>query len=225
MSMATSIFAQQRGASPQYPTTQVGQNGRGDLCVAQALPERTDLVRLGQSYHASIPTGSAFTTVAAWPTTRAELVLSNLAGAGSGICLVIDRIWAATIVTETAASAYTIVCQMSPAGLVAVAADNTAVLQRNLNGKNSGTSRSPNAGLALANTAFGIASQWDVPAQMPIGTNLAAVSVGAGTIAPINGQYVVQPQATFLMNLVVGTAVASAGIMGVVWHEARLEIG
>ena len=199
-------------------------NNRGDLCMAQALPAKAEIARLGASYHASIPTGSAFTTVAAWPTTRAELVLSNVSPAG-GPSLIIDRIWFSTIVTETAASAYTILCQMSPAGLVAVAADNTAVLVRNLNGKSGGTQRSANASLAVAHTAFGVARQWDVPEQAAFGTNLAAVSLGAGAIASINGGYIVQPQATFIMNAVVGTAVAAAGIMGVVWHEATLDLG
>jgi hypothetical protein len=223
MSFSSQLFLSARSsAGPSNPQTQVQQNTRGDLLMAQSLPERTDLVRLGGSYHASIPTGSAFTTVAAWPTTRAELVLSNIALAG-GKSLVIDRIWAAAIVTEAAASAFTIVCQISPAGLVAVAANNAAVLQRNLNGKG-GANVSANASLALANTSFGIASQWDVPDQFQIAT-LAAVGVGQMSVAKINGGYVVQPQATFLMNLVLGTAVASAGMIGVVWHEANLDVG
>ena len=54
---------------------------------------------------------------------------------------------------------------------------------------------------------------------------LAAVGVGAQSSCQLNGMYVVQPGATFLMNVVVGTAVASAGIMGVVFHEAVLDLG
>ncbi len=201
-------------------------NSRGDLSVAQGLPERAELVRLGRSYHASIPTGSAFTTVAAWPTTRSELNISNMAAAG-GVSIVIDRVWAAAIVTETAASAFTILCQVSPVNLVAVAAvaDNTAVLQRNLSGKSGATTRSANAALTVASTAFAIASQWDVPLQVQNGTNLAAVGVGQSATAAINGGYIIQPGATFCMNLVVGTAVSSAGIMGVVFHEAQLDLG
>lgn len=198
-------------------------NGRGEALFVQALPERAEIVRLGASYHASIPTGSAFTTVAANPTTRAELVLSNISAAG-GKCLIIDEVWVETIVTETAASSLSICVQISPSGLVAVAADNTAVLQRCLNGKSGATARSVNAALAVANTAFGVASQWHFPHQAGY-LGGGAVSIGQLSVAKLNGMYVVQPGATFLMNAVVGTAVASAGIMGVIWHEAQVDLG
>lgn len=198
-------------------------NGRGERLVVQSLPERAEIVRLGRSWHYSIPTGSAFTTVAGNPTTRAELLLSNIAAAG-GMSLVIDEIWAETIVTETAASSLSICCQMSPAGLVAVAADNTAVLARCLNGKSGATGRAPSAAAAIANTAFGVASQWHFPHQTGA-LGGGAVSIGQLSVAKLNGLYVVQPGATFLMNLVVGTAVASAGIMGVVFHEAQVDLG
>jgi hypothetical protein len=201
-------------------------NGRGEQIVAQGLPERAELVRMGQSWHYSIPTGSAFTTVAAWPTTRSELNLTNMAAAG-GPSMVIDQVWAATIVTETAASALTIIVQVSPVNLVASAAvvDNSAVLARCLNGKAGALNRAPNIAATIASTAYGIASQWHVPRQYQAGTNLAAVSVGQASIADLNGLYVIQPGASFAVNAVVGTAVASAGIMGVVFHLAELDLG
>lgn len=215
------LIAKQRNAQGLDRRIESDQND--NMYMAAGLPERAGVVARGASYHASIPTGSAFTTVAAWPTTRAELVLSNVAPAG-GPCLIIDRIWAATIVTETAATEMTILCQVSPAGLVTPATDNTAVLVRNLNGKSGANQRSANAALAMANTAFAVASQWDVPDQtLTLGPG--ATSVGQAATARINGGYVIQPQATFCMNLVVGTAVAATGIIGVVWHEAMLDLG
>jgi hypothetical protein len=220
MSMAASIFANARtNQGPANPTTQVQQNTRGDLCVAQGLLPKVDLTRLGNSWQASIPTGSAFTTVAAWPTTRAELILSNANPAG-GKSFVIDQIWAATIVTETAASQMTLLAQMSGAGLVAVAANNTAVLVTSLSGK-AGVYGGA-ASLALANTAFMIASKWQVVGVSPLGG--ASVSVGQAALAEMQGGYIVQPQSTLGVNLVVGTAVASAGLMGISWHEVQLDV-
>ena len=196
-------------------------NARGDLSVAQGLPHKAELSRMGATYHASIPTGSAFTTVAAWPTTRAELVLSNPNPAGSGICFVIDSAWCATIVTETAASQITILAQLSSASLVATAANNTAVLVQPLNGK--AATAGQTATLAVANTAFAVASRWQVMGVSGLGG--ATVSVGQACLAPFDGLYIVQPQATLCLNAVVGTAVAAAGLIGVTWSETYLDLG
>ena len=227
--MATQDTA--RGAS--QPTTliadglpgNVRMNGRGEALVAAAQTERSEIVRYGNSWHYSIPTGSAFTTVAAWPTTRSELNLTNMNAAG-GQCIVIDEVWAATIVTETAASALTIICQVSPVNLVASAAvvDNTAVLARCLNGKAGAANRAPGVAATIASTAYGIASQWHVPFQNTT-TPLGAVSVGQSSVAKIGGNYIIPPGATFAANVVVGTAVASAGLMGIVFHLMQLDIG
>lgn len=194
-------------------------NGRGDALFAPALLAKAELVRMGGSYSAAIPTGSAFTTVAAWPTTRSELYLGNAETAG-GRSYVIDQIWAATIVTETAATELTIIYQMSAPGIVALPANNTAVLVNSLSGK-------PNYGgkaqLALGSTAFAVANKWQVVAGSPLGG--ASVSVGQAVLAEVQGQIIVPPGATLCLNAVVGTAVAAAGIMGVVWHEVALDLG
>ena len=49
----------------------------GEWLTVPGLPPKTELVRLGGSDTCRLATGTAFTFVAAWPTTRAELVLYN----------------------------------------------------------------------------------------------------------------------------------------------------
>src|SRR5438132_3345792 len=97
---------------------------RGGLLIQQDLPERSELVRLGNSYGAQIPTGSAFTFVAAWPTTRAELVLWNGEATG-GKSYVIDRCWIANITTMAAAQPIAMLGQLAPNTLsIAAPTDN-----------------------------------------------------------------------------------------------------
>ena len=82
----------------------VCQNPRGDLSLAQGLPERTELVRMGQSYSAQIPAGSAFTLLITIPTTRAELALQNAAATDSNIVLVIERFWVKAVTSMASAA-------------------------------------------------------------------------------------------------------------------------
>src|SRR5258707_5529124 len=95
------VLGQIRGNARQYfsspgVNTQPVMSDGGALVVAQELPERAELVKLGKSYGAAIPTGSAFTYVNAWPTTRAELILANAEGTG-GPSYSVDRVWLADI--------------------------------------------------------------------------------------------------------------------------------
>src|SRR5213076_3021657 len=76
------ILGQIRGAVRQYFTTgqqiQPVMSDGGALIMTQGLPERAELVKLGASYGAVIPTANAFTyPTATWPTTRSELILQN----------------------------------------------------------------------------------------------------------------------------------------------------
>jgi hypothetical protein len=192
-------------------------NPRGELLAAQGLPERSELVRLGASWGAQIPTGSAFTFVAAWPTTRAELVLCNGEDKG-GKTYIIDRVWLANITSQAAAQPYSLLGQLAPAALaIAAAADNTAVLRYSLSGKVK--NYAGRACLALANTAFAVANEWFTlgnAVMAPMTTNL-----GASLEANVYGKYLVPPGAAFCLAGLAGTAAGTA-ICGVEWHEAIL---
>ena len=86
-------------------------NPRGQQITAAGALAKSEIVRLGRTYECSIATGSAFTHVAAWPTTRAELVIKNVAT--DGTCLVIDSAWSANVATSVAAAnTYTLLGQI-----------------------------------------------------------------------------------------------------------------
>lgn len=192
-------------------------NHRGELINSQGLPERTELVRLGASWGAQIPTGSAFTFVNAWPTTRSELVLYNGEQA-NGLSYLIDRVWMANITSQGAAQPYSFLGQLYPASLgVAAPSNNTAVLKQQLNGK--ATTYSGNAKLAMANTAFALANQWFTlgsGVMSPMTTNL-----GASCEAFVYGRYILTPGSALCLAGIAGTAAGTA-ICGIEWHEVLL---
>lgn len=209
-------------STPNYSDQQLvapAVNERGEQLVSQALPERAELVRLGNSWGAQIPTGSAFTFVAAWPTTRAELVLWNGNPAG-GPSFIIDRAWLANITSQAAAQPYSLLGQVAPASLqIAAPTDNTAVLRQSLSGiKKSYTGLGR---LMLANTAFALANLW-----FPLGNAVMSAmttNLGASLEVQCEGRYIVPPGAAFCLAGLAGTAAGTA-ICGLEWHEYQITI-
>jgi hypothetical protein len=92
--MLVKIAGRVRGLfSGNYPENreeeQAHINNRGDLIVAQGLPEKTEIVRMGDSWQVS--NASGITALTALPTTTAALSLWNGEPA-SGKCYVIDSV-------------------------------------------------------------------------------------------------------------------------------------
>jgi len=192
-------------------------NNRGDQLVALALPQRTEIARLGQLWTCRMATGSAFTYVAAWPTTRAELVLYNGEAAG-GKSYVIEKAWMYGITSMAAAQPLTLIGQIVPvAGTVPT--NDTAQLISSHNGKPTYTGRGK---VAVANTTAGQTTNlWDVlaSANMPMTTNL-----GAAVVADLWGQYIIPPGGVFALAGIAGTAAGTATI-GLTWAEVQLALG
>lgn len=210
-------------SSPYYSEGQEGSlgiNSRGHALVSMGLPERVDLVRLGNSWGAAIPTGSAFTYVNAWPTTRAEIILYNGESGNNAKSYLIDRVWMANITSIAGAQPITILGQMAPSTLsVAAPTDNTAIIKHNLLGSKG--SYTGNARLALANTAFALTNQWFALASVDLSPT---TNLGGAVVAECYGRYVITPGATFCLAGLSGTAAGTA-ILGVEWHEALLSLG
>lgn len=193
-------------------------NPRGQQITAAGALAKSEIVRLGRTYECSIATGSAFTHVAAWPTTRAELVIKNVAT--DGTCLVIDSAWSANVATSVAAAnTYTLLGQIVSSSATAVT-DDTAQLIVSRSGK-AGSNGSGNVTRCVANTSYGVASRWSVLGSTSSGG--ATATIGEGIYVDLNGGWIVPPGALFLLNLVVGTATGTSSI-GVVWHEMVVGI-
>lgn len=190
----------------------VDQNARGDLCVAASLPPYTELARLGNGWSTRTPVANAFQPVAAMPTTLANVVLYN---GYSSKALVIDSTWATTQTSIAAGTSFTLLAQISNAG-VAAPTDNTALLITSLAGK----TYSGSAKRAIANTAFAIADKWTVVGQS---SGHPSTAIGAGARAEFLGRWVVPPGACFCCNLVASTA-GGTMIQGVDWYELDLDL-
>lgn len=207
------VFSQQT----QNQETELVTNSRGDLSVAQGLPPKAELVRMGNGYQTRIATGSAFTYVATWPTTRAELVLFNNEVAG-GKSYIIDSAWMVNITTQAAANAVALLGQLVPV-VATVPTDDTAQLLSSLSGKSNYGGR---ARKAVANTTAGQTTNlWDLLAS---GLNSDTASLSAGVVAELYGVYIVPPQGVFALAGLAGTAAGTA-IIGVRWFETQLALG
>ncbi len=210
-----------RTSVPTYSSgdSRVQVNSRGELLTTQALPERTELVRLGGSYSAQIPAASAFTLLITIPTTRAEIALQNSAAAGSNIFIVIERFWVKAVTSMGAAVCLTPLSQVVVPGTTLVA-DNAAVLRNSLSGKS--LTYGGYGTLCIASTATGcLTDKWNhhQSANVPQTANIAAcVEVNCF------GKYLIPPQGNFSMNAQESVS-GGTGIIGVEWHEAYLVPG
>lgn len=217
------VYPITKGGSELYDNnasqeSQLIGNNRGDLLVAQSLPSKAELVRLGKSWSARIAIASAFTYVAAWPTTRAELVLYNGESAG-GPSYVIDSAWLYGVTSMAAAQHIVMLAQLVPV-VATVPTDDTAQLINSLSGKAAYSGR---AKRAVANTAAGQTTNlWDLIS--PSNPSAMTTNLGAAIYAELFGKYIVPPGGVFALNAVAGTAAGTA-IIGVSWHEAQLTLG
>jgi hypothetical protein len=196
----------------------VAMNPRGDICCAQALPERTELVRMGQSYSAQIPAASAFNLLITIPTTRAELALQNSAQLGSDICLVIERFWVKAVTSMASAAALTPLSQVVAPGTTLVA-DNAAVLRTSLSGK---ANYQGYGTLCIASTATGcLTDKWNHHGSVETS---ATTNIALTVEVDCRGKYVIPPGGNFSMNAQESVSGGTA-IIGVEWHEALIVRG
>ena len=215
MGLNSTIYGNIRAGSPEAYGTGTGEydvTQRGALPMCQDIPPKSELVRQGQSWMVCIDTSDAFTYVAAWPTTRAELVLYN----GDPVkSYIIDSAWMVDVSSAAAAQAKALLGQM---GQPAIAAPtNNASL---LVSSRSGRSYTGNLKVAIANTAFALANRWEMLAPSTEGV---AASIGSGVYTDLYGGWIIPPGRAFCLAGVAATAAGTA-IIGVVWHEVLLPV-
>jgi hypothetical protein len=192
-------------------------NSRNELLAAPALPPRTELSRLGQSWEVVIPNGSPFNLVAAMPTTLAPLALYNGEPVG-GKTYVIESVYCLGVASMAAAGSVSLLGQISPA--VAALTDNTAVLIFGRNGKIA----YGGYGRRALNVTTMVANKWSVLGNSIHGGS-ATAQIGLAAYADLFGGWLLKPGDTFGVNVIAGTAAATAAIMGIVWSEVQLYHG
>lgn len=187
-------------------------NSRGDFLVAQSLPHTAEIVRLGDSWTCTTATASAFTSVAAMPTTRSELSLYN-GEPSTGKSYVIERVWWMSLTSITAASGASLIYQVG-AAITPLTDDANQLINSPLGKVYGGRARR-----AVATTTH-TANKWAVLESASAGP---AASIGFGLASHVNGAVIVPPGATLGLNVVLGTATGT-NLIGVSWHEVQLKI-
>ncbi len=212
MGLNLTLYANVRQTAPETYSSgqsQVDQNPRGDLCIAQALLPKTEMTRLANTWYTITPTGSAFAPVAAMPTTLAVLAIYN--GYTDTTCLIIDQIWITTLTSAGAATNYGILAQVLQ---VAALTDSATVLVTSPLGKVYSGSV-----LKAINVTTMVANKFSI---LGVGTSGgAAAGIGTGAVAEVAGAIIVKPGFTLGVNAIAGTASGTA-MMGILWHEAKL---
>jgi hypothetical protein len=210
----TARASAETAAATQNAEVQMAYNPRGDQMVALGLPPKAEVLRYSNLWTVRIATGSAFTYVNAWPTTRAELIVYNGEPTG-GKSLVIDSAWMCGITSMAAAQPISLLGQI---GVVAtIPTHDTAQLVCNRRG---GKAYGGNAKWAVANTTGGcLTNLWELLASTnsPMTTNL-----GQGVYANLWGGWIVPPGYVLGLAGLAGTAAGTA-IIGVTWAEIQLS--
>ena len=194
-------------------------NNGGDLLVAQGLPERAEIVRMGNSFSAQHPAASAWTLLITIPSTLANLSLQNGEAAG-GKSYVIERFWIKAVTSMASACALTPLSQVVPPG-TALVADDATVLRMSLSGKVAPAGRTASK-IVMASTATGcLTDKWNHHQSVSLAatTNIATVIE-----VPCFGKYIIPPQGSFNINAQESVSGGTA-IAGVEWHEVQLDAG
>jgi hypothetical protein len=187
-------------------------NPRGDMQVAQALPERADLVRLGNSW---LLRTSAVACVTALPTTAAAAYLWN-GEPPTGKSYVIDDIGWLCTTSAGAASMFALLAMLNILPLTSAPSTADTPVISSLNGR-----KYPGrAGMGHAATV--VDDKW-YPLGTSANSNALTNTVGFALEVPIQGGIIVPPG--YLLNLACLAAnTTAAGQFIVTFHEVQTAV-
>lgn len=195
---------------------QLHLNPRGDVVIAQGLPELTELVRLGDSWVGSYGTGVAAAT--ALPTTTSGLSLTNNEPA-TGKCYAIDSFgsWEA-VIDATQADTTALFAMINARGSAAPSSGTVSTVVKSLNGRavygGSGVIRS--AATVVNDTWFAHGP------QSPLAPAVAAANWKVNEVQ-CRGLYLVPPGGGFSIAAVKAAAAAAAQQFYFIrWHEVQI---
>lgn len=217
--MLIKIAGRVRGLfSGNYPENreeeQFHLNSRGDQIVAQGLPERTEIVRLGDSWQTLLASGVAPLT--ALPTTTAGLTLWN-GEPSNGKSYVIEAVTGYEAVVDATQSNMTTLFVMNNKTPVTAPTDAGLGI-RSLSGRTYGGRARTVAGGTVVNDGW-----------FPCGNSAPAAAAAAGSAwkcadIPLNGLYIVPPGGAFNVHAAKVAATAAQMFLGIRWHEVQLIV-
>lgn len=191
-------------------TEQYQLNSIGDHLIAEGLPSKAEIVRLGDSWQVL---GAASTGLAALPTTAGLLTLWN-GEPGNGKFYAINSVTCTKVIIDvTTNDLFTVWAQGIRPPMAAPT--DAALTIRSLNGKYSygGRARTVAASTTLAN-------RWE-PITSPIQSRAEAIAGSAWQQVDIDllGRHIVPPGGAFTLTASETTATASAFRFCIRWHE------
>jgi hypothetical protein len=189
-------------------------NNRGDQCVAQALPELTELVRMGDSWQAALATGLAALT--ALPTTTAGLSLWNGEPA-TGKCYAIDSFGSVEEVIDATQADTTAIFAMNNVTPVTAPTATAGITARGVSGKTYGGKARLVSALAVTNDGW-----FGHGPTAPLAPAVAGANWKTNECL-VRGLYLVPPGGCFNVQAVkAGAAAAAQQFFFIRWHEVQL---
>jgi len=186
----------------------------GDELIAEGLPARAEIVRLGDSWQTM---GAASTGLTAVPTTAGLLTLWN-GEPGNGKFYAIDSIACQKVIVDvTTDDVATVWAQIIRPPMAAPT--DAALAIRSLNGKYSygGRARTVATGTTLAN-------RWDAIGVIPNVSAAIAGGVWSCMDKDVLGKYIVPPGGAISVTASEVTATASTFRFTIRWHEVLLPL-
>lgn len=188
-------------------------NARGEALVNLALPERAEIVRLGESY--GIIQASAVAPVVALPTTTAQLSLYNGEGDG-GRSYVIDSLIGVVVASAGAATGVGFAAMLNK-GKVATPTNELSPATAAW-----GQSGHRYGGAAIVDLAATVVDDgWHPVGNAVVGP---ASQIAMPFEVQVYGSYIVRPGGMFSMAVLANTVTTITVKMGVKWHEVQLDI-
>jgi hypothetical protein len=190
---------------------QVCMNTRGDMVIAQSLPELTELVRLGNSWHII---GAATAALTAVPTTTAGHSIWN-GEPDNGKCYAIDSFGAVEIVTDATQQNSLALFAMMNKGKITAPTD-AALTVGSMSGRQYGGAVKTIAGASVTNDI------WTPHGPSTPGATAFAGAVWRVTEFQARGMYLVRPSGMFSIAVAKTVATASQIRYFIRWHEVQL---
>jgi hypothetical protein len=190
-------------------TEQFHIESNGSQLVSHALPQKAELVRLGDSWQVL---GAASTGLTAVPSTAGLLTLWN-GEPGNGKFFAIDSITATKVIIDVTTDDLATVWAQIIRPPMATPTD-AALTIRSLNGRYSYGGRARTVA-----TSTTLANRWEPLGQIPNTTAAIAGSAWAQADIDLLGRFVVPPGAAFTLTASEITATASTFRFCIRWHE------
>jgi hypothetical protein len=190
---------------------QVCINTRGDVVIAQSLPELTELVRLGNSWHMI---GAATAALTAVPTTTAGHSLWN-GEPDNGKCYAIDSFGAVEIVTDATQQNSIALFALVNKGKIAAPTD-AGLVYGSMSGRVYGGAAKTIAGATVVNDI------WTPHGPSTPGATAFAGAVWRVTEFQARGLYLVRPAGMFSVACAKTVATASQIRYFIRWHEVQI---